>query len=189
MRSSAAALACVALASAAPACVAARVAPAPRAHLQADSAVLPASAGKIDHVVILVQENRSFDNLFQGYPGANTQSFGINSKGQTIPLQPIGLETRYEVDHFVNDFLSACDGSPAGQNCKNDGFDQEFAYGKQLPSNPQYAYVSQAETKPYFELAAGYVLADAMFTSQIDASFPSHQYIIAGQAGTPPTCR
>ena len=133
--------------------------------------------------MILVQENRSFDNLFQGYPGANTQSFGINSKGQKIPLQPIGLETRYEVDHFVNDFLSACDGSPAGQNCKNDGFDQEFAYGKQLPSNPQYAYVSQAETKPYFELAAGYVLADAMFTSQIDASFPSHQYIIAGQAG------
>ena len=26
-------------------------------------------AGKIEHVVYIVQENRSFDNLFQGYPG------------------------------------------------------------------------------------------------------------------------
>ena len=41
-------------------------------------------AGKIKHVVIIVQENRSFDNLFQGYPGADTVPSGKNSKGQTI---------------------------------------------------------------------------------------------------------
>ncbi len=37
-------------------------------------------AGKIQHIVYIVQENRSFDNLFQGYPGADTvsqrQNFG-----------------------------------------------------------------------------------------------------------------
>ena len=38
-------------------------------------------AGKIKHVVIIVQENRSFDNLFQGYPGADTVPRGKNSKG------------------------------------------------------------------------------------------------------------
>ena len=31
-------------------------------------------AGKIKHVVYIVQENRSFDNLFQGYPHADTVS-------------------------------------------------------------------------------------------------------------------
>ena len=31
-------------------------------------------AGKIKHIVWIVQENRSFDNLFQGYPGADTVS-------------------------------------------------------------------------------------------------------------------
>ena len=31
-------------------------------------------AGKITHIVYIVQENRSFDNLFQGYPGADTVS-------------------------------------------------------------------------------------------------------------------
>ena len=39
----------------------------------------------------------------------------------------------------------------------------------------------QSETKPYFQMANDYVLGDNMFTSQIDASFVSHQYIIAGQ--------
>lgn len=31
-------------------------------------------AGKITHVVYIIQENRSFDNLFAGYPGADTVS-------------------------------------------------------------------------------------------------------------------
>jgi phospholipase C len=142
-----------------------------------------ASMGKIQHVVIVVQENRSFDNLFQGFPGANTASSGVNSLGQTIPLQPVGLEVEYEVEHFVNDFLAACDGSPSGMGCTMDGFDLERAYGKQLAQNPQFAYVPQRETRLYFDVARQYVLGDDMFTSQIDASFPSHQYIIAGQAG------
>ena len=30
-------------------------------------------AGKIKHIVYIVQENRSFDNMFQGYPGADTR--------------------------------------------------------------------------------------------------------------------
>jgi phospholipase C len=143
------------------------------------------SAGlhKIQHVVIVMQENRSFDDLFQGYPGANTVSSGLNSKGQTIPLQPVGLEAAYEINHFAQDFILACDGSPPGQNCKMDGFDSEGTYGKGVVSNPQYGYVPHNETKLYFDMAKQYVLGDDMFTSHIDASFVSHQYIIAGQGG------
>ena len=43
-------------------------------------------AGKIKHVIFIVQENRSFDNMFQGYPGADTVSSGKNSQGKTIAL-------------------------------------------------------------------------------------------------------
>ena len=32
-----------------------------------------ASSGKIQHIVIIVQENRSFNDLFQGYPCASVQ--------------------------------------------------------------------------------------------------------------------
>ena len=132
----------------------------------------------------MIQENRSFDNLFHGFPGANYATSGLNSKGQTVNLHtPLELNAQYEIDHFVADFLAACDGGPSGQNCKMDGFDQERAYGNQLPPNPQYAYVRPRETALYHDVASQYVLADAMFASNIDSSFVSHQYIIAGQAG------
>src|SRR5215469_6450525 len=74
--------------------------------------------GKIKHVVVIVQENRSFNNLFQGYPGAYTVPTGLNSKGQTITLQPTSLATQYIIDHSFNAFKSAYD------NGKMDGFDQ-----------------------------------------------------------------
>jgi phospholipase C len=133
---------------------------------------------KIQHVVIVMQENRSFDNLFAGYPGADTVSSGLNSSGQTVPLQAVTLAAPYDIDHQLFDHDYAYDGG------KMDGFDKEYIGGN--PSgypNPQYGYVPPTESKPYFDMAAQYVLADRMFTSQADASFASHQYIIAGQAG------
>ena len=71
-----------------------------------------AARAKIRHIVIVIQENRSFDNLFEGFPGADTVSSGMNSKGLTIPLVPVSLNAKYELEHYVNDFLVACDGGP-----------------------------------------------------------------------------
>ena len=55
-----------------------------------------AGAGKIRHVVYIVQENRSFDDLFQGYPHADTVSSGKNSKGETIQLRPVSLARHFK---------------------------------------------------------------------------------------------
>jgi phospholipase C len=129
----------------------------------------------VQHVVFIIQENRSFDDLWQGYPGADTQSWGYNSKGQKITLQPIGLEAPYDIDHSSYAFFDDYDGG------KMDGFDKEEVYG-QHGANPTYGYVPPAESKPYFDMAKQYVLADRMFTSHLDESFVSHQYAIAGQA-------
>jgi phospholipase C len=144
--------------------------------------LLVGGAGKIDHVVYIVQENRSFDDLFQGYPGADTVSSGKNSKGQRIKLQPISLTTTYEIDHSANAMLLACHGKGKlpGTKCRMDGFDREQPYGG--PRNGQYGYVPHSETKPYFDMAHEWVLADRMFASQLDESFVAHQYIIAAQA-------
>ena len=38
----------------------------------------PAPPGPIQHVVVIMQENRSFDNLFHGFPGADTAQTGMN---------------------------------------------------------------------------------------------------------------
>ncbi|MGA7249191.1 MAG: alkaline phosphatase family protein [Candidatus Cybelea sp.] len=143
---------------------------------------LATGRGKIEHVVYVIQENRSFDDLFAGYPGADTVSSGKNSKGQTIALQPISLETPYEIDHSARAMFAACNGTGKlpGTKCRMDGFNKEREY--QGPLNGQYAYVPHHESKPYFEMAHEFVLADRMFQSQLDESFVAHQYVIAAQA-------
>jgi phospholipase C len=138
---------------------------------------------KIQHVVIIVQENRSFDNLFQGFPKADTVSSGLDSSGNSIALTPVSLATQYVIDHSLTAYLAACDGSGSlpGTNCKNDGFNNEVSFDG--PSkNPQYVYVPHNESKPYFDMAHEWVLADEMHQSHLDESFVAHQYIIAAQA-------
>jgi phospholipase C len=147
-------------------------------------ALASTGAGKIDHIIYIVQENRSFDNLFQGYPGANTKSFGKNSKGQTIQLQPVSLKVQYVIDHSATAMFEACNGTGSlpGTNCRMDGFDLEGSFNG--PNNPQYVYVPHKDSKPYFDMAHEWVVADNMFQSQLDESFVAHQYIIAAQAAS-----
>ena len=142
-------------------------------------------AGKITHIVYIVQENRSFDNLFQGYPGANTVSEGEISDGTKVKLQPVGLGAYYTIDHSSIAMMAACNGTGKlpGTVCRMNGFDKELTYnGPKRVKYPEYVYVPHTESKPYFDMAHEGVLADNMFQSQLDESFVAHQYIIAAQA-------
>jgi phospholipase C len=147
------------------------------------------ASGRIKHVVIIIQENRSFNNLFYGFPGAKTVSYGYNEQGAKIALKPVTLATTWDLQHSARDYLLSCDGTGSipGTSCKMDGFDEQKwtcgGSGPKCPNeNPPYSYVPHNETKPYFDMARQYVLADEMFSSDFDmSSFISHQYIIAGQ--------
>jgi phospholipase C len=144
-------------------------------------------SGKIKHVIIIVQENRSFNNLFAGYPGAKTAKYGHDSYGHLIKLRQIGLEAPWDLEHDSSGYFAACNGTGSipGTNCQMNGFNNEWVgCGSTCPiPHPQYAYVPHSETAPYFNMAKQYVLADQMFASNFDASsFISHQYIISGQA-------
>lgn len=140
--------------------------------------------GIIKHVIIVVQENRSFNNLFMGYPGATTATSGLDHQGNTIQLRPISLAAAGDISHSSTDFFHSCDGtgSVPGTDCKMDGFDleQSSISGK----DPEYSFAPRKETKLYWQMAQQYVLADAMHTSHIDQSFVSHQYLIAAQANS-----
>jgi len=145
------------------------------------------SSSKIKHVVIIVQENRSFNDLFYGYPGAKTAKYGYDTNGKRIKLLPVGLETAWDIDHSSGAFFAACNGTGSipGTHCRMNGFNQESVscYHSCPIKHPQYAYVPRTETQPYFDMAKQYVLADRMYASNFDASsFISHQYIISGQA-------
>ncbi len=145
--------------------------------------------GKIQHVIIVVQENRSFNNLFYGYPGATTSKYGYDEEGNKIELLPVTLATTWDLQHNAAGFFASCNGTGQvpGTNCQMNGFDQQ-TWTCDQPSqppcpnkNPPYSYVPQSEIKPYLDMANQYVLADEMFASDFDtSSFESHQYIIAG---------
>src|SRR5579863_9527074 len=123
----------------------------------------------IQHVIFIIQENRSFNNLFLGYPGARTQKFGYDNGGDKIVLQPEDLAEGWDIDHFSSGFFAACDarGKLPGTRCKMDGWDKELT-GPTAPKNAPYSYVPETQIEPYWKMAEQYVLSDRTFSSNLD---------------------
>jgi phospholipase C len=141
------------------------------------------SISPIQHVVFIIQENRSFNNLFMGFPKATTQNYGYDTTGNKISLHSQDLATTWDIDHFSPAFFKACDGTKGlpGTHCKMDGWNNEIV-GFGAPKNFAYAYTPQSEIAPYWSMAKEYVLADKMFASNLDGSFIAHQYAVAAYA-------
>ncbi|HEU5480269.1 MAG TPA: alkaline phosphatase family protein, partial [Candidatus Tumulicola sp.] len=131
-----------------------------------------AASSPIEHVVIIVQENRSFDNLFATFPGANGATQGKMHNGNVIPLKEKGLPG-IDVNHDSRAYNGDYDGG------KMDGFDLELFEGRAVGKYP-YQYVNPADIAEYWTLAQQYALADAMFQTQGSGSFTAHQDLIAG---------
>ena len=118
-----------------------------------------------------MQENRSFDNLFHDFPGADTAQSGMDG-AESIPLAPVGLADRRDLQHTHQRWWQAWD------NGAMDGFAQSGANPSTLP----YSFVPESDVEPYWSLAKQYVLGDRMFQSNTGPSFVAHQYMIAGQS-------
>jgi phospholipase C len=132
----------------------------------------------IKHVIVVIQENRSFENFFAGYPGANAPLTGM-AGSQTIALQPItfsGPDLRHDWTSSLGDW----------DNGAMDGF---YQYGSGGPSGEYaaYSYVKQSLIQPYWDMANQYVLADAMFPTEFGGSFTAHLTLVAGTDNLTPT--
>lgn len=145
--------------------------------------------GHIQHVVIIVQENRTPDNLFQDpvliKRGADIVQSGLNNMGQTIPLteidlgNPAPIPSNYDLDHSHKSFEELYDnGKMDGENTVailNCGTKPNCP-----PPNGQYRYVNPADVQPYFAMAEQYTFADRMFQTNQGPSFPAHQFLLSG---------
>jgi phospholipase C len=139
----------------------------------------PSGTGTIEHIVVIVQENRTVDNLFNGFPGANTVQSGKNMHGQTIILQPVSLTAPYDLSHGHSGWVADHD------HGRMDGFSTENENCKEKGPCPKrdvaaYGYVPRNDIKPYWDMALKYTFADNMFQTNQGPSFPAHQYIISG---------
>ncbi len=153
------------------------------AALQPRAGVLPAARtasgtsgppSPIKHVVIVFQENRSFDNIFAGYPGADAPMSGKMSNGQTVALHPIGLVSS-DVCHGYYDAVNDYDSGAMDrfdQNCTDRGSAGTFTY----------SYIRRDESAPYWSMARQYTLADRMFPTMMGPSWTAHLSIVAGTA-------
>jgi len=132
----------------------------------------PAKKGKyFTHIVILIQENRTFDNLFATFPGADGTTVGKTHNG-TLRLHESNLESP----------VSPHNGYAPWVQDYNHGRMNHFdlvPIGK-IPGTYVYAYVKPAQIKPYWDLAKRYVLADHTFQTEGSGSFTAHQDLIRG---------
>jgi phospholipase C len=144
--------------------------------------------GEIQHVVVIFQENRTPDNLFQDPVligrNADIAQSGKDSTGQIIQLKKVNLPVDYDMDHSHRAFNRMCDLSATGQ-CQMDGADlidvrcDQGATDCPAP-DLQFGYVDPTQVQPYFQLAEQYTFADRMFQTNQGPSFPAHQFIISG---------
>src|SRR5690242_1138698 len=77
----------------------------------------PTTPDPIEHIVILVKENPTFDNYFGTFPGADGTTVGRLSNGRVVPLS-------HTPDHTLLDIAHHGDAAAvAVANGKMDGFD------------------------------------------------------------------
>lgn len=166
----------MALAGILPACAAHGVSSGliPSSHA-ARATAFASSASPIKHVVIIVQENRSFENIFAGFPGdANyAPTYGI-FQGKRIRLRTVEFSPLHNLSHFYNPAIAAYDGG------KMDDFNGSVESYGLLNKYFPYQHLDYKETKPYWTMAKRYVLADHMFPTEFGPSFPSHLALIGG---------
>ncbi len=173
------------------------------------SYIVPAGIHKIKHVVIIQQENRSFDSYFGTYPGADG-----------IPMQngaPTVCVDNPQTGQCVAPYLDHADVNGGGPHSapnatadinggKMDGFIAQAQAGRRgclVPTNPActnsaqpdvMGYHSASDIPNYWSYAKNFVLQDHMFEPNASWSLPSHLFLVSEwsayctQAGNPSSC-
>ncbi|MGB9652002.1 MAG: alkaline phosphatase family protein [Candidatus Cybelea sp.] len=130
----------------------------------------------IAHVVIIIQENRTPDYLFQGIPNADISKYAVDSHGDRVALHEVSLSAPYDLIHTHKAFLKDFDDG------EMDGFDAGLRKADRLRP---FGFAPESEVRPYHDMARQYALADHMFEGNEGPSFPAHLYLVSGTATEP----
>jgi phospholipase C len=158
----------------------------------------PAGIHKIKHVIVIMQENRSFDQYFGTYPGADGLPRSSDGGFAVCIPDPLGGDCRRPF-HDTED-LNA--GGPHGSanaradvgGGKMDGFiaEAELAKRKGCRQDPNDPLCSQRAATPdvmgyhdgrdipnYWAYAKHFVLQDHMFEPNASWSLPAHLFLVS----------
>jgi phospholipase C len=158
------------------------------------SYVVPPGIHKIKHVIIVMQENRSFDSYFGTYPRADGIPMSHGVPGVCVPDPAGGCIRPY------HDSADRNGGGPHGEaNAVADvaggrmtGFVRERQAARKSCGNPDdpacaqgatpdvMGYHTAAEIPNYWAYARNFVLADHMFEPVKSWSLPDRLYMVSG---------
>ncbi|MBC5810069.1 MAG: alkaline phosphatase family protein, partial [Candidatus Eremiobacteraeota bacterium] len=161
---------------------------------------------KIRHVVVIMQENRSFDSYFGTYPGADGIPMQNGAPAVCVPNPAGGCTRPYHDTADLNrggphSHLNAIADVDSG---KMDGFVQEgrrAARNCADPNDPRcggndvMGYHDGTELANYWRYARDFVLQDRMFQPNASWSLPQHLYMVSewsakcATIGDPMSCR
>ena len=144
---------------------------------------------KIRHVVVIMQENRSFDNYFGTYPGAT--GFPM-SHGEPTVCSP-DPKTKTCIKPFV-DHRDVNHGGPHASGAalgdidfgKMDGFERMLEPSPECKRDPTCAsggdvmgYHTKRDIPNYWTYAHDFVLQDHMFEPDTSWSLPAHLFLVS----------
>src|SRR5215813_15178111 len=79
------------------------------------SRTLDPNLALIEHIVFIVKENRTFDNYFGTFPGADGATCGEIHTGDIIPLSRQPDRLAHDIDHSFNATVTAINGGRMNQ--------------------------------------------------------------------------
>jgi phospholipase C len=126
----------------------------------------------IKHVIFVIKENRTFDNMFGRFPGADGATKGRDGE-EIRPLTRTPDRLPEDIPHCYECALESW----------NHGRMDDFA---RTDPGERYAYtqMSGPEDLPnYWRWAQEFALSDNFFASAQGPSFPNHLFTIAAQSG------
>jgi phospholipase C len=138
----------------------------------------------IEHFVVLMQENHSFDNYFGTYPGAD----GI-PEGTCMPVakrsrpcvRPFRLGGRPVPDLGHDRRIHRIQYARG----RMDGFVRAASVDRQTVDRSVMGYYDDRDLPFYWNVADEYVLFDRFFAATTDGSVASHMFWITGTPGDP----
>ncbi len=148
---------------------------------------IPVGIHKIRHIVIIMQENRSFDNYFGTYPHA-VGIPGLGGHPGKVPCLPDPKERCVRPFHDRRDLNHG--GAHFSGNAysdinhgKMDGFvrNQEHSchHCHTVPPDDVMGYHTGADLPNYWRYANDFVLQDHMFQPNLSWSLPAHLYLVS----------
>ncbi|HYM74516.1 MAG TPA: alkaline phosphatase family protein [Candidatus Dormibacteraeota bacterium] len=162
--------------------------------------VAGAQISNFQHIIVVIQENRTPDNLFQGLcvpPYGKSTSCSTTPTGSQYDIQtsnwkdktsttgvtkpgPVKLANGYDLGHKHSSFTDLCDVNAAGV-CLMDGAALNNCVGA-CPTKPPFKFVDNTTgiVNPYLDIATQYGWANYMFQTNQGPSFPAHQFLFGG---------